>query len=123
METPLGVKKTEPDSSAKPNDRKITLAEIHGILIKHKKKTSTFDCEGDQIPEHSCPENYGISISGDSKTQNPTGRSPDQPALGNPAGNRTAGLNDLLRSLPISTIQRFCIKTDEIKLHVEKQAG
>lgn len=39
METSLGVKKTEPDSSAIHNDRKITLAEIHGILIKHKKKT------------------------------------------------------------------------------------
>lgn len=52
--------------------------------------------------------------------QNPTGYSPD---LGNPAGNRIVGLNNLLRSLPISTIQRFCIKMDEIKLHVEIQAG
>lgn len=69
-------------------------------MFKHKKnflvKKSGRTLE--QAAERGC----GVSILGD--TQNPTGPSPGQPALADPAPCRGVGLYDLHRCLPASTI-------------------
>ena len=58
--------------------------------------------EGDRALEQSAQRGCGVSFSGD--IQNPLGRNPVQPALGDPAEVGGVGLDDLQSSLPISTI-------------------
>ena len=74
--------------------------------IPLKYANQLFYCEGDRTLEQIAQRDCEVSLRGD--TQNPTRHSPEQPALVDPALSNGVGQDNLHRSLPTSTLQRFC---------------